>query len=274
MSLDSPRKAPLSRLVMSKTNLLAEERRGRILEVLDSKGSVSVTELHRQLNVSRETIRRDITQLANENRLRKTHGGALSHASVEPSLSERLSVNIDGKRRIAEMAAELIPDGCSLVIDSGSTTQCLADSLASHRDLTVFTNDLQVAGKLYGRNGNRVYMIGGEVNVNEGSTFGADALSMLSNYFTDFAFLGVSAISQHAWLTDYSRGAAELRSAMIDQAKTSVLLADKSKFNVTASVKIKNADRATMMVTDVDPGEKITGLINKYGIELRIAEAS
>ncbi len=252
--------------------MLAEERRGRILEVLDAKGSVSVTELHRQLNVSRETIRRDITQLANENRLRKTHGGALSHASMEPSLTERMSVNIEGKRRIAEVAADLVPDGCSLIIDSGSTTQCLADSLLMHRDLSVYTNDLQIAGKLYGRNGNQVYMVGGEVNENEGSTFGSDALAMIGNYFADFAFLGVSAISQSAWLTDYSRSAAELRSAMIAQAKTSVLLADKSKFNITASVKIKNADKASLMITDTDPGGAIADAAKGFGIELRIVD--
>ncbi len=256
---------------MTRTNLLAEERRSRILEVLEARGSVSVTELHRHLGVSRETIRRDITQLAQESRLRKTHGGALSHASQEPALSERLTVNIDGKRRIGEAAAELVPDGCSLIIDSGSTTQCLADSLASHRDLTVYTNDLQVATKLYGRNGHRVFMIGGELNENEGSTFGADSMAMLSNYFTDFAFLGVSAVSAHAWLTDYSRAAAELRASMIEQAKTSVLLADRSKFNVTASVRIQNAEQASMMITDTDPGEPISRVLEGFGMELRIA---
>jgi len=253
--------------------MLAEERRGRILEVLDARGSVSVTELHRQLNVSRETIRRDITQLAQENRLRKTHGGALSHASWEPSLTERLAVNIDGKRRIGEAAAELVPDGSSVIIDSGSTTQCLADSLALHRDLRIYTNDLQVAGKLYGRNGHRVYMIGGELNENEGSTFGPDALAMLSNYFADFAFLGVSAISRHAWMTDYSRNASELRSAMIAHAKTSVLLADRSKFNVTASVRVQNAEKASMIITDAKPDENIRSTLSGFGIELRIAEA-
>lgn len=273
MFLDSAYKPPLSRFIMSRTNMLAEERRARILEVLDARGSVSVTELHRQLNVSRETIRRDITQLSNENRLRKTHGGALSQTSWEPSLTERLSVNIDGKRRIAEAAAELIPDGSSVIIDSGSTTQCLADSLASHRDLTVYTNDLQVAAKLYGRNGHRVYMIGGELNENEGSTFGPDAITMLSTYFTDFAFLGVSAISQHAWMTDYSRNASELRGTMIEHAKTSVLLADKSKFNVTASVRVQNTEKASMMITDTDPGEKIQHTLNGLGIELRIVTA-
>ena len=252
--------------------MLAEERRGRILEVLEARGSVSVTELHRHLGVSRETIRRDITQLAQESRLRKTHGGALSHASKEPSLSERLSVNMDGKRRIGEAAAELVPDGCSLIIDSGSTTQCLADSLSSHRDLTVYTNDLQVASKLYGRNGHRVFMIGGEVNENEGSTFGADSMAMLSNYFTDFAFVGAGAVSTHAWLTDYSRAAAELRAAMIVQGKTSVLLADKSKFNVTASVRIQNAEQASMMITDTDPGENLRKALKGFGVELRIAE--
>ena len=91
--------------------MLAEQRRNVILEILAERGSVSVNELSRRLAVSNETIRRDITRLARENRLRKTHGGALSLDSVEPAFTERMAVNIEGKREIGRMAAGLVPDG-------------------------------------------------------------------------------------------------------------------------------------------------------------------
>ena len=110
--------------------MLAEKRRAMILDIVAERGSVSVTELYRRLKVSRETIRRDITRLDADKRLRKTHGGALSIDSVEPAFAERMTVNIEGKRAIGRAAAELVPDGASLIIDSGATTLCLAESLA------------------------------------------------------------------------------------------------------------------------------------------------
>jgi DeoR/GlpR family transcriptional regulator of sugar metabolism len=118
-------------------NMLAEQRRDQILNILVEKGSVSVKELFRRLKVSRETIRRDITRLDAENRLRKTHGGALSVDQVEPAFAERLEVNIEGKRAIGWMAAGLVPDGASLIIDSGTTTLCVAEALGQYRGLTV-----------------------------------------------------------------------------------------------------------------------------------------
>ena len=87
--------------------MLAEQRRNQILDILAEKGAVTVSQLHQKLRVSQETIRRDITKLAADNRLRKTHGGALTMAQVEPELADRLSVNIEGKRAIGAAASDL-----------------------------------------------------------------------------------------------------------------------------------------------------------------------
>lgn len=226
---------------MARSGLLAEQRRSFILETLAHRGSVSVSELHRRLEVSRETIRRDITRLADDNKLRKTHGGALSVDSQEPSLTERLSVNTAGKRKIGEAAAELVPDGSSVIIDAGSTTICLAIALATRSNLTIYTNDMQVAACFTGGNGNRVFFIGGEIY--EGAAYGQDALSMLDHYFADFAFIGVGAMSVHPWLTEYTRPGADLHGMMLTHSRTSVLLADKTKFNKVAPVRMPNVEK-------------------------------
>ncbi|MFB3134834.1 MAG: DeoR/GlpR family DNA-binding transcription regulator, partial [Rhodospirillales bacterium] len=199
--------------------MLAEQRRSLILDIVAEQGSVSVTELYRRLKVSRETIRRDITRLATENRLCKTHGGALSLDSREPAFAERMSVNLPGKRAIGRVAAALVPDGASLIIDAGTTALCVAEALAGHRQLTVYTNDVHVAGRLAGRNDNRVFILGGELQAAEGATMGRDATAMLANYFADFAFVGAGALSSHPWLMDYSREAAEIRAQMLSLAR-------------------------------------------------------
>jgi DeoR/GlpR family transcriptional regulator of sugar metabolism len=251
--------------------MLAEERRDRILSILGEKGSVSVTELYRRLKVSRETIRRDITRLAVEHRLRKTHGGALSIDQVEPAFVERLAVNIEGKRAIARVAAGLVPDGASLIIDSGTTTLCVAEALAPRRGLTVYTNDIHVAGRLAGRNNNKVLLLGGEVLGGEGATFGRDATQMLGHYYADFAFVGASALSADPWLMDFSREAAELRAEMLAQSRTAVLLADHTKFGRTAPVRVANLDQVNYVVTDLKPkGDMAQGLA-KLSAEVLVA---
>ncbi|MBT4889164.1 MAG: DeoR/GlpR transcriptional regulator [Rhodospirillales bacterium] len=256
---------------MERSGILAEERRDLILDMLDQRGSVSVSELHRRLNVSRETIRRDITKLAEDNKLRKTHGGALSKDSSEPALAERLEVNRDGKQAIGAMAADMIPDGCSVIIDSGSTTLCLAESLVNHTELTVYTNDIQIASVLMGRNGHQIFLIGGELGSNDGATMGPDTVAMLDNYYTDYAFIGVSAMSSHPWITEYSRAASDIHRMMLSHSKNAILLADQTKFNRVAPVRLANADRASVVITDKAPDEAIQQTISNLKIDLRIA---
>ncbi|HEX9703517.1 MAG TPA: DeoR/GlpR family DNA-binding transcription regulator [Rhodospirillales bacterium] len=251
--------------------MLAEERRDQILSILGEKGSVSVNELYRRLKVSRETIRRDITRLAAEHRLRKTHGGALSIDQVEPAFVERLAVNIDGKRAIGRLAATLVPDGATLIIDSGTTTLCVAEALTPRRGLTVYTNDIHVAGRLAGRNNNRVLLLGGEVQGNEGATLGRDATHMLANYYADFTFVGAGALSSDPWLMDFSREAAELRAEMLAQARTAVLLADHTKFDRTAPVRVANLDLVNYLVTDNKPAGAMAQGLSRLGAEILVA---
>ncbi len=251
--------------------MLAEERRARILELVNERGSVSVSELHRRLKVSQETIRRDITKMAQEGRLRKTHGGALAHDHSEPVFDERMSVNIEGKRAIGRAAAEMVTDDSTLLIDSGTTTLCLVENLMERRRLTVYTNDIHIAQRLSGRNDNSVYLTGGEVLASEGALVGRDATAMLANYYPDFAFVGAAAFSTQPFLMDYTREAAELRTQMLSQARTKVLLVDHTKFGRTGPVKVGGLEDVDIIITDVPlKGEIKTGLA-KLSAEVLVA---
>lgn len=251
--------------------MFAEQRRHMILELLAQRGSVSVTELHRRLKVSRETIRRDINTLADGDRLQKTHGGALSMDSIEQGFAERMSVNMEGKQAIGRMAATLVPDGASLIIDSGTTTLCLAEALAARHGLQVYTNDVQVASRLAGRNDNRVFILGGEVVGGEGAMLGRDATAMLENYFTDFAFIGASALSPDRGLTDYTREAAELRKLMLVNARTTVVLADHGKFGRIAPVRVSDLSALDTLITDVSLKGVSAAYFKKRNCEVLIA---
>jgi DeoR/GlpR family transcriptional regulator of sugar metabolism len=252
--------------------MLAEERHGVILALVAERGSMTITELHQRLNVSRETIRRDLALLAERNGLRKTHGGALAVEMVEPPIATRQITNAEGKRRIGQRAAALVPDGASVILSSGTTTQCVADALTTRRHLTVLTNDLANCGKLAGRNGNRVYMLGGEVTIN-GGAFGRDTTAMLSHYFADFAFIGAGAISStQPWLMDFSREEGELHSIILKTARTTAVVADRVKFDRFAPVRVANFDKVNYVITDAMPAPEIVQALKP--IELLIADST
>jgi DeoR/GlpR family transcriptional regulator of sugar metabolism len=251
--------------------VLAEERQRLILSIVNVRGSISITEIQRKLKVSRETIRRDLVALADEQRLRKTHGGALSLEQREPDMTVRQVTNVEGKRVIGRLAASLVPDGASVILASGTTVQAVADALLMHRDLTVFTNSVISCGKLMGHNGNRVYMLGGEVQSSNGATLGRDATSMLVNYFADFAFVGAGAISPAGWLMDYTREEGELHSLMLQSARTSVVVADHGKFGRFAPVRVGSFDRVTHLVTDLRPDPEVTTALAALPLEVLVA---
>jgi DeoR/GlpR family transcriptional regulator of sugar metabolism len=217
---------------------------------------VANTEIADQFDVSAETIRRDIIMLDGQGLLRRTHGGALSLSALEPAFDERMAANIDGKRAIGRLAASLVPDKASVIIDFGTTAFCVAEALAGHAGLTVVTAGLQAANFLAGRNGNEVYLIGGQLQASEGATLGRDSTRMLERYFADFAFVGAGAVSPHPWLMDFSREAAELRALMLRQARHAVVLADHTKFNRLAPHRVDNFERTAYLITDRKPDVK------------------
>jgi len=253
--------------------MLAEERRNRILELLKENRFVSVNELHDGLRVSRETIRRDINRLASENRLIKTHGGAQSVNKEEPAFAERMDANVEAKRAIGRKAAELVPDGATVIIDSGTTCLCTAEALSERLGLTIITNDIHVASTLTGRNDNRVLLLGGEVIAGESATMGHDTTAMLSNYLADFSFIGISSISDNGMLSDYTRAAAEMRGAMIAQAHMPILIGDHDKFGWSARVRIQGIEKVSRVITDRKPDPAIVKSLKLHDIDLVVAHS-
>jgi DeoR family transcriptional regulator, glycerol-3-phosphate regulon repressor len=164
-----------------------------------------------------------------------------------------------------------VPDGASVIIDSGSTTQAVARALTGRHRLSVYTNDWRIALLLGRRNDNRVTLLGGELSDNEDATFGLDTVHQLTQYHADFAFVGAGGISPEAWLTDYTRMAAEVRSRMIAAANLVVVVADNSKFGRITPVRINGFESARYLVTELAPERTLAKAIAARGPELLIA---
>lgn len=252
--------------------MLAEKRRQGILDTVDAKGSVSNSEFAIQFGVSVETIRRDIIILDRQGMLRRTHGGALSINTFEPAFKERMVMNIEAKRAIGYMAASLVPNKATVIIDFGTTAFCVAEALANHSNLTVVTAGLQAANFLADRNGNDVYVMGGQLQPSEGATIGRDATRMLEHYFADFAFVGAGVISPHPWLMDFSREAAEIRSLMLMRARHGVVLADHTKFNRLATHRVESFEQSAYLITNRKLDGKTARSFRTFNGEILIAQ--
>ncbi|MCA1240825.1 DeoR/GlpR family DNA-binding transcription regulator [Stappia stellulata] len=239
---------------MRETPLMpAEHRRARIVDEVERHQTVTIRGLSESLGVSRETLRKDISLLDQAGRLRQVRGGAMIRDREEPPVEERILTNPHGKRAIAAAAAALVPDGATILLDSGSTTRLLAERLvervATGMRLSVFTNDLKIALMLH-PHGVAVHVLGGRLAEGEESTSGLDAIDMLSGYSVDLAFVGVGGLGSRLAISDYSREAVALRTAMLAAARTPVLLADHTKIDRPAPVRLAPLPENLRLITD------------------------
>ncbi len=247
--------------------MLIEQRHRYILNELARTGALSVAQLVRALNVSRETVRRDLNALAARGLVIMTHGGALAAEPRESGAAARDAAHADAKRAIGRRAAEFVPDGASVLLDSESTVHAVAAALADRHRLVVYTNDWRIASILGRRNGNRVTLLGGELSADEDATFGIDTIQQLAQYHVDFAFVGAGGITQDGMLTDPSRLTAEVRSRMIAAAAAAVIVADLSKFGCVLPVRV-SSENARYLVTERRPDNAFASALALRGIEL------
>lgn len=251
--------------------MLAEARHAFILERLERDRFVRIAVIAEELDVSRETVRRDVTFMAQRRLLRAIRGGATTLVAAEAAEHERRAQNVAAKRAIGRVAAALAFDGAAIVLDSGSTTEAVAAELVRFKKLSVYTNSLPIARLLARSGGNQVVLLGGEMMRHEEATQGHDAIATLARYRADLAFVGAGGFTPEPALTDYSRVAAELRGQMILAAARAVIVADRSKFARATPVRVPNFERVALVVTDRPPERAVATAFRRRGIELKIA---
>lgn len=252
--------------------MLRSERQAAILRAVTEKGSCSVAELARALAVSGETIRRDIKAMAREGAVRKVHGGVrLPDPVRESAFDQRLRENAEAKRIIAARAAREVRDGDSIMLDTGSTTTYVAQALREHRDLLVATNSVDIARTLATRNGNRVYMAGGELRADDGAALGPSATTFIGQFRVRLAFLSIAAIDAGDGFMDFHLSEAEFSRVVIERAERTVIVADRSKFGRRALVRVAGLDAVDMLITDAEPPAPFPRLLAEAGVEVAIA---
>ena len=229
--------------------MFAEERQQRILTELTRLGRVEVLELVKTLEVSEDTVRRDLKALAVRGFLQKTHGGAVSLDPSRMAYSARVDLYAEAKTSIGERAAELVQAGQSVILDAGSTVLELARRLRV-RPLVVLTNSLDIASVFAADAGVKLSLTGGEWDVSSRYLVGASTVASLSQRRADWAFLGACAFHPSAGITSVSDADAAVKRAMLEAADKTVVLADASKANQIAPFLVCPLERLYALVTD------------------------
>lgn len=254
-------------------------RKAQLAAYVAEAGQVTVGELAERFGVSIDTVRRDLDQLAADGSLVRTYGGAVSLSTVsrttDRAVDQRLAVQEQEKERIAALAATLVQDGSTIMINGGTTTLALAKNLGQHRDLTVATNNLLIPGALPPTAIRDIYVFGGAVRSLTLATIGP--VSFRANtgaeldISCDLALIGVGAVSAEAGYTTSNLAEAAMMQEMISRAARVAILADSSKFGRRLFAQVSELGAADFLITDSAPPPDLRDALEANGVELLTA---
>lgn len=253
-----------------------QERHDRIVAFLHDQRSVTVDKLAQSLGASRETIRRDLSRLAERGLLRKVHGGAvLNEICGEGSFTTRLTEARAAKRQIARRAAELFAPGDSLFIDNGTTTLAFAEELARIEGLTIVTNGTLIAAAITRaqtarepKTRSRVFLIGGAFAEDGEETVGPLAMEQMRRFHAQHAVLTIGALDARRGILDHNIDEAEIARSMIAQADKVTIIADGSKLGRTAMFEVCPLQELDRLVTDTQPSSALASALAEAGVEI------
>jgi len=250
--------------------MISDKRHLTIINRLEDKGVVSVSDLVKEFNVSDMTIRRDLDLLESQGLLKRIHGGAVSQRgrSYEPPFLLRSSENLEKKQLIGQAAASLVNNGDSITLDVGTTTLEIARNLTAKRDLTVVTPSLPIASELINHLGIRLVLTGGILRPGELSMTGHLAERVFSEIYVDKLFLAAGAVDVVTGISEFNIEDTLVKRAMVKTAKKIILVCDSSKFKQVAFASIMPLSDVHTIVTDIDLDPVLTSQIQAAGIEL------
>lgn len=232
--------------------MYATERQQEILAWARRDGRAEVKDLADALDVTPETVRRDLTALERRGLLRRVHGGAIpvERLGIEPAVADRESRMAGQKERIAKAALDELPDGGSIILDAGTTTIRLAEMLPTERELTVVTHSLPVAMLLAARPNITLHLLGGTVRGRTLAAVGPWAESAMADVYADVAFLGTNGITTERGLTTPDLVEARVKRALVAAARRTVVLTDHTKFGRVDFAQVAPLAAVDTLITD------------------------
>ncbi|WP_149892963.1 DeoR/GlpR family DNA-binding transcription regulator [Roseibium aestuarii] len=244
-----------------------------ILEIARAEGKVTVEDLAERFNVTVQTIRRDLAELAELGRLERVHGGAVLPSGVSNiGYEERRGLNRSAKVAIAKACAREIPDGASVFMNIGTSTEAVARELLHHKDLLVVTNNMNIANILVDNPDCDIIVAGGMVRRADGGLVGTLTMKAIEQFKFDLAVIGCSAMDEDGLLLDFDIQEVGVSQTIIAQSRRVFLVADQSKFKRNAPARIASLQEVDALFMDHPLPAKLERKCRDWGVEVHIAE--
>jgi len=249
-------------------------RQTRLLEEVRARGSASIESLAEQFNVTLQTVRRDVQRLSEAGLLARFHGGVRQPSSTTENIAyrKRQELHAQGKARIARAIAQRVPNGCSLIMNIGTTIEAVARELVRHHGLRVITNNLHVASILIDNPDCEVIVAGGVVRPLDRGIVGEATVDFIRQFKVDIGLIGISGIEADGTLRDYDYREVKVARTIIDHSREIWLAADHSKFHRPAMVQLAPLGDIDMLFTDAPPPDSFVPLMTQAGVECVVAD--
>jgi DeoR family glycerol-3-phosphate regulon repressor len=252
---------------------ILSDRQRDILSLIETDGAQYIEKLAARYHLTTQTIRRDINALCDLGFARRFHGGvSVPVESRNTSVNSRAALNSAAKRRIAKHIASAIEPGSTVFMGVGSTVQFVAQELRDHQELTVVTNNIDVALTLCDAPRIEVHMTGGLLRHNDRDVVGADVLRFFEKFYATYAVIGAGALHPMNGVLDFSYSEAQITSALIENSRTQFLAADFSKWTRDASVKVVPFSKVGFLYTDRLPTSEAEQALRIAGTELVLCD--
>ena len=250
-------------------------RKANLAAYVYKQGKVTVAELAEYLNVSADTIRRDLDELSSENILIRTHGGAISPTLIpkpDSNLDIRTGVQIARKEAIGKAAASLISDNSVVLMNSGTTVLAVVKALSNHTGLTIATNNLHIPNELNAPSVSALHIFGGTVLLSSQATIGPVTLPTAGGenleIECDIALIAVGGVSIDGGYSVSNFAEASMFREMMKRAKKVAILADATKINIKHFARLSDLSEADYFVTDIDPPKEIKNALIEANVEI------
>jgi DeoR family glycerol-3-phosphate regulon repressor len=248
-------------------------RQSEILAIARSDGRVVVEGLAERFGVTLQTIRRDLTELAEAGHLDRVHGGAVIRTGVSNiGYEERRSLHDAAKAAIGRACAQALPDNCSMILNLGTTTEAVARELLNHRQITVVTNNMNVANILVANPSCEIMVAGGALRRSDGGLVGDLTSEFMAQFKVDYGVIGISAIDPDGDLLDYDLAEVRVSRAIIRQSRKVYLVADASKLARSAPVRLASLSEVDAIFTDRPLPEALQARCAEWGTAVHVAE--
>lgn len=250
-------------------------RQLQLIEEVRRLNSVSVEALAERFAVALQTVRRDVRQLADAGLLQRFHGGVRLPGSTTENMAyrQRQQLNDHAKRDIARTVAAAVPNGCSLIMNIGTTIEAVARELHAHQGLRVVTNNLNVAAILSDNPGCEVIVAGGTVRGRDRGIVGDAAVEFMRRFKVDIGLIGISGIESDGTLRDFDVPEVDVARAILGQSRQIWLAADRSKFDRHAMVEVGRLEQVDRLYTEDVPPEPFPALLQQAGVSCVVCGA-